>query len=401
METGMYGLPLDVKFCTRCVISNQRPRSTVEFKSTKDEKKETVAFGSDGVCDACRYAEWKKTKIDWKKRENELRALCDKHRRSDGSYDCIVPGSGGKDSGFTSHILKYTYGMNPLTVTWAPHLYTDIGWRNFQNWTHVGGLDNVLFTPNGRVHRLLTKLAFENLLHPFQPFIIGQKYVAPQTALHYKLPLIFYGENQAEYGNKREENDKPTMDERFFAQEVTLDELKLGGVSAAELIKEKKIFPQDVSPYLPAPKGEIKKLGVEVPYPGYYLRWDPQENFYYCAEHTGFQANTERTEGTYSKYSSIDDKIDRFHFYTTLIKFGMGQASHDASQELRNGKITREEAVALVRRYDQEFPKKYFKEFLEYVDIDEGTFRKLIDAGRPPHLWEKRNGEWVLKHQVT
>ena len=106
METGMYGLPLDVKFCTRCVISNQRPRSTVEFKSTKDEKKETVAFGEDGVCDACRYAELKKTKIDWKKRENELRALCDKHRRSDGSYDCIVPGSGGKDSGFTSHVLK-------------------------------------------------------------------------------------------------------------------------------------------------------------------------------------------------------------------------------------------------------------------------------------------------------
>ena len=103
-----------------------------------------------------------KKKIDWKKRESELTELLDKYRKTNG-YDCVVPGSGGKDSAYTAHILKYKYGMNPLTVTWAPHLYTDIGWKNFDNWIKVGGLDNILFTPNGRVHRLLTRLAFKNL----------------------------------------------------------------------------------------------------------------------------------------------------------------------------------------------------------------------------------------------
>lgn len=396
-----YGLPAEVKFCKKCVISNQRPSSTVEFRSAKDTKKETIAFGPDGVCDACRFAEYKNTKIDWEQREKELLKLLDQYRSKNGYYDCIVPGSGGKDSSFTSHILKYKYGMNPLTVTWTPHLYTDIGFQNLQSWIHKGGFDNVLFSPNGRVHALLTKLAFENLLHPFQPFIIGQRHIGPKMATMYKIPLIFYGENQAEYGNKIEENDVPTMKDEFFAHDVTLDNFFLGGVSAKELINRNLVSINDLNPYLPAPKEEINKLGVKVYYLGYYLKWDPQECFYYAAEHTGFKPNQERTEGSYSKYSSIDDKTDPFHYYTTLIKFGLGRASYDAAQEIRNHKITREEGIALVRRFDQEFPKKYLQDFLNYLGIVEERFWELIDAGRSPHLWGLVAGEWKLKQPVT
>lgn len=397
---GKYGLPLEVKFCKKCVISNQRPSSTVEFKNTKKEKKETIAFGENGVCDACRYAEYKDTRINWKVREKELIKLCNKYRSKNGHYDCIVPGSGGKDSSFTAHILKYRYGMNPLTVTWAPHLYTDIGWKNFTNWSHIGGFDNILFTPNGKIHRLLTKLAFENLLHPFQPFIIGQRNIGPKFALMYKVPLVFWGENEAEYGNNVKDNDIPTMKEGFFTKNVTTNNFFLGGVSAKKIINKNKISLNDLNPYLPAPYKEIKKIGVQVHYLGYYLKWDPQECYYYASKNTGFQANTERTEGSYSKYSSIDDKTDPFFYYTTLIKFGLGRATYDAAQEIRNKKITREEGVALVRRYDHEFPQKYFKEFLKYVGITEDRFWKLINTGRSPHLWKKVGKNWALKHMV-
>ena len=116
------------------------------------------------------------SEIDWELREKELIKLLDEHRKPKG-YDVIVPGSGGKDSAYTAHLLKYKYGMNPLTVMWAPHLYTQIGWQNFQNWMHVGGLDNILFTPNGRLHRRLTKLAFNKLLHSLQDFIVGQRII--------------------------------------------------------------------------------------------------------------------------------------------------------------------------------------------------------------------------------
>lgn len=395
-----YGLPSDVKFCTKCTISNQRPSSVIEFRNRPADIKPTIEFDEEGVCSACRFAEIKDYKIDWKRREQELVELCDKHRSKDGSYDCIVPGSGGKDSVFTAHVLKYKYGMNPLTVTWAPHKYTDVGWRNMQHWIH-GGFDNCLVTPNGNLHRMLTKLAFENLVHPFQPFIIGQRLIGPRFSALYNIPLVFYGENQAEYGNNIKENDRPTMAPDFFAEKPDLNQLFLGGISAKDLIENFGVDRRDLNPYLPVDGDRLRAIGTEVHYLSYYLKWDPQENYYYAVENFGFEANTERTEGSYSKYSSIDDRIDPLHYYTTYIKFGIGRATYDSAQEIRNGKITREEGAALVHKFDHEFPSKYFQEILEYMNISEGRFWEIIDKARSPHLWKKENGTWKLRYIIS
>ena len=178
-DKTLYGLPEDIKFCRSCVISNQRPSSSIEFRNDGRAPKQTINFDNYDICDACKVKD-EKIHINWSERENELRELCDKFRRNDGKYDCLVPGSGGKDSFMTAHLLKYKYGMHPLTCTWAPHIYTDWGWKNHQAWIHAG-FDNILFTPNGLVHRLITRLAVENLLHPFQPFILGQKKFIPKN----------------------------------------------------------------------------------------------------------------------------------------------------------------------------------------------------------------------------
>lgn len=395
----LFGLPPNVEFCKNCVISNQRPSSSVEFESDKNDKKSTIAFKS-GLCSACAYSFEKNTDINWVRRDVQLTEMLSRFKRNDGRYDVIVPGSGGKDSAYTAHILKYKYGMNPLTVTWAPHLYTDIGWQNFSNWMHLGGLDNILYTPNGKLHRLLTRLAFLNLLHPFQPFIVGQRIIGPAMASHFGVQLVMYGENQAEYGNNIDENQRPTMNPAFYSTGAALD-MKFGGVAMRDIISEYGFTRADFAPYVPPASDTLEKAGIEVHYLGYYLKWDPQECYYYAVEHTGFQANHERTEGTYSKYSSIDDRIDPFHYHTTLVKFGLGRASYDAAQEVRNGKITREEAVNLVKKYDQEFPAKYFQEFLEYTGIDEAEFRDVVDSYRSPHLWQKVSGVWKLKHEVS
>ena len=397
-DFGRYGLPLEVKFCASCVISNQRPNSTREFLASAHDLKSTIGFDEDGVCDACRYNEIKNSNIDWDKREEQLVVLAERAKKSHG-YDVVVPGSGGKDSAFTAHVLKYKYGMNPLTVTWAPHLYTDIGWKNFQNWMHVGGLDNILFTPNGRLHRHLTKLAFDNLLHPFQPFIVGQRIIGPLIAQRFGIPLVMYGENQAEYGNDSNENFVPTMDKSFFTKQAISD-IRLGGQTIEEILATTDFTLDDFSPYVAPDSADLEASGIEVHYLGYYLKWDPQECFYYAAENTGFSPNSERTQGSYSKYSSIDDKIDPFHYYTTLAKFGLGRASYDAAQEIRNGKITREEGAALVQKFDEEFPSRFFPEFLEYISHTEETFHATVDSFRSPHLWDKTDDGWKLKHAV-
>ena len=395
-----YGLPNEVKFCKKCVISNQRPSSTIEFKNEKNKKKEVINFNDNGVCSACVYHEEKETGIDWKDRDHKLRTLLNKFKRSDGSYDVIVPGSGGKDSAFTSHILKYKYGMNPLTVTWAPHLYTDIGWKNMQSWSHIGGLDNILYTPNGMLHKELTKNAFHNLLHPFQPFIIGQRIIGPAFAKKFGVKLVMYGENQAEYGNSIEENSNPIMNMDYFSSNDVMS-MSFGGVSMEDYIKKNKYNINDFVPYIAPDKEDLVRDGIEVHYLGYYLKWDPQECYYYSADNTGFQANPVRTEGTYSKYSSIDDKIDPFHYFTTFIKFGIGRCSYDAAQEVRHDKITRDEACYLVSKYDAEFPSIYFKEFLNYIDSSEDEFWETVNKHRSPHLWKKVDGEWRLRHTVN
>ena len=393
-----WGLPETVQFCTKCVVSNQRPSTVVEYEHGKDSRKPTIFFDEEGVCSACRYHHRKYHEIDWEQRERELVDLCDRHRSRNGSYDVVVPGSGGKDSVYVGHILKHKYGMNPLTVTWAPHRYTDIGWRNFQNWIDAG-FDNILVTPNGKVHRTLTRFAFENLLHPFQPFMIGQKNVGPRLALEKGIKLIMYGESQAEGGSLLNA-DNPRMPNSFFARpRDRLRGIEVGGVPFDQLVSY-GIPESELQPYIPVALEDVEAAGIDVHFMSYYKLWRPQDNYYYAVEHCGFEANPERSEGTYSKYASLDDKIDGFHYFTTYIKFGIGRATYDAAQEVRNGHITREEAVALAHKFDGEFPKKYFVEFLDYIGITEQRFWELIDNGRSAHLWEHTDSGWKLKHQV-
>lgn len=395
-----YGLPNEVKFCKKCVMSNQRPASTAEFKHTINSKKVTLNFDKEGVCDACNTAVTKEN-IDWEIREEKLLQLLDKYRRKDGYYDCLVPGSGGKDSAFQAHILKYKYGMNPLTVTWPPILYTDYGYENWKNWIDIGGFDNVSFRRNGRVMKLLTKLSIENLFHPFQTFILGQKNLGPRLAAKFNIPLVFYGENEAEYGNPIADNMSSLRDKSYHSFDK-IDEIFLGGVSIKEIKEKYNIRLEDLISFLPPTSGELKDKNIEVHYLGYYLKWTPQEVYYYAVENTGFKARPFRTQGTYSKYNSIDDKIDDLHYYTTYIKFGIGRATYDASQEIRNNHITRAEGQALVRKFDGEFPDKYFNEIMAYLEIDPEYFKnELTNKFRSPHLWAQMDGEWKLRHTVN
>lgn len=392
---ALYGLPEEVKFCARCVMSNQRPNSTVEYGHTANSRKETIHFDEHGICDACRVAEAKEA-VDWNDRQVQLELLCERFRSRNGAYDCIVPGSGGKDSFYAAHILRTRYGMHPLLVTWAPHIYTDWGWRNLCRWQNIA--DHILVTPNPRVHRLLTRLAVENLFHPFQPFIIGQKALAPKLAVLYDIPLVFYGENEAEYGNPRSDAGCALRSSAYF----TGDEVHLAGVSLWELSGRHLLSRADLAPYLPVSAEVVADRGIQVHYLGYYLKWHPQSCYYYAVEHGGFEAAPERTPGTYSKYNSIDDKVDDLHYWTTFIKFGIGRATYDAAQEIRSGDITRDEGVALVRRFDGEYPERFEKELLWYLSVPgfvpatrEWLF-SLAEKFKSPHLWDGQK----LRHHV-
>lgn len=390
LDKQLLNRPQEVIFCKKCVVSNQRPR---------------ITFDSDGVCSACKYAYRKHHEIDWNEREQMLGELLKKHRSKDGSYDCIVPASGGKDSGYVAHLLKYKYGMHPLTVTWAPFLYTDIGWENFIKFKDAG-FDNILFTPNGKIHRKLAKLAFELHGDAWDPFSYGQKSLAFQMAVKFKIKLIFYGENgEVEYGGSLKYIDQPFESPEDFKEHYFkgsgIDELASEGLKSGIFTKE-EIEQTSLANYKVPSIKEMEQVNPRMYWMSFYKKWVPQENYYYATEYTGFKANPQRSEGTYSKYASLDDKTDGFHWFLGYIKFGMGRASRDAQMEIRNNHITRDEAIALVKRYDGEFPQKYFLEFLQYLGITEDNFWQIVNFYREnsPHLWKKVKGEWKLTHNV-
>jgi hypothetical protein len=202
-----------------------------------------------------------------------------------------------------------------------------------------------------------------------------------------------YGENgEVEYGGDMKNANKPTRDiadhDKHYFSGLPPEFWIEHGVSAS-----------DLAPFLPPKYDAIVQNKTEIHFFGYYKFWDPQENYYYCNEKTGFTANPERSQGTYSKYASLDDKIDGFHYLLAYIKFGIGRATSDAAHEIRDGKINREEGIALVKKYDGEFPSKFLDEFLEYCDISIDEFNEVIDSWRSPHIWKFDDG-WHLKNPV-
>ncbi len=373
-----YNLPLEVKYCKLCTISNQRPR---------------ITFDENGVCSACNYAVYKRERVDWSERERELVDLCDRHRKSNGKFDIIVPCSGGKDGSYVAHQLKHRYGMNPLCVTWAPLLPTEIGRRNLDAFIR-SGFNHIMGTPDPKTTKRLTQLAFAHLGDPFQPFIYGQTNFPMHIAEKYDVQLIMYGENgEVEYGGDMKNAFKPTRD---IADH---DSHYFSGLPP-EFWIEHGVTSADLYPFQAPEYARLMENRTEIHFYGYYKFWDPQENFYYCVEHTDFQPNTERSEGTYSKYASLDDRIDGYHYYLGYIKFGIGRTTSDTAHEIRDHKIDRNEGIALIRRYDGEFPRKYLQEFLDYCEIAEEDFQMVIDSWRSDHIWKKEGAQWKLRAPI-
>lgn len=359
--------PAEVRMCARCVMTNQRPR---------------IVFDDEGVCSACRYAERKANGIDWADRERQLRDLLDRHRAG-VAYDCIVPASGGKDSSFVATTLR-DYGMTPLCARFAPFMTTDIGERNWQSFIH-SGFDTVTMQPNGLLHRKLARLAFEFYGDPFQPFTYGQLCWPMHVAAQNDVTLVWGGENgETLYGGDPSAENKPRWDNkewaRVYHKGATIDRLIDLGLELGAFTEEEA---SRLAPFYRMPQIDEPP---EYHWLSYYLPWKPQENYYIASERTGFEANEERSEQTYSKYASLDDRLDGLHYRFSYIKFGLGRCTSDASHEIRDGELTREEALALVAKYDSERPTKYLAECLVYLGMDEAQLEVLEERFCGPQV---------------
>lgn len=367
-----------IDFCKNCLMPNSRPR---------------IVFDEQGVCNACRNAE-KKWVIDWQARKKEFVNLIEPYKAKDGSWDCIVPWSGGKDSSSIAYRLKFEFGLNPLLVTFSPQLPTDVGNHNREALINLG-FDHLFFRPNQRVHKRLARRFFIERGNHKVAWDAGINVIPIKVAVKHSIRLVFYAEHgESEYGGKvlKEESAKI----RDFTEVL---EHQIGDDPRNWV--DDQITLKDLNPYIYPDVQEVKKVGIKALYFSYFFKWSSYENYLFIKDKFDFRICPQgRTEGTFTGFDSLDDKSDNLYYYMQFIKFGFGRAVRDASRMIQNRQLTREQGLDLVKKYDHEFPSLFRKDMLEYLSLSENDFCDIVDKHRNTEIWKKEGGEWKLKNPL-
>ncbi|MBM3492344.1 MAG: N-acetyl sugar amidotransferase [Alphaproteobacteria bacterium] len=363
-----------MRYCTRCLMPDSRPR---------------IVFDGEGVCNACRNAE-EKARIDWAARRAEFLELIRRYRGT-GPYDCVVPWSGGKDSSAIAHKLKFEFGLNPLLVTFSPLLPNEVGVANREAMLQLG-FDHLLVRPNQKVSRHLARRFFVERGNPKVHWDAGVNAVPLQVAVNYGIPLVFYAEHgESEYGGRvlSEQHRKVRDFTEVIEHQVGDDP----GNWLDEAVEER-----DLAPYLYPPPGRLAEAGVRALYFAWFFRWSMLENYRYIRDKFAFRCDPKgRTDGTFTDFDSLDDRIDNLYYYMQYIKFGFGRATRDACRMIQNGQMARAEGLELARKYDAEFPASHFRDNLEYLGLAEPEFVELVDRHRNAEIWQRAGNDWCLR----
>ena len=373
-----------IKFCIKCIMPDSRPR---------------IVFDENGICNACLHSE-KKNKINWSDRENEFFKLIEEikshSKKTNAHYDCVVPWSGGKDSTSIALKLKFEYELNPLLVTFSPLLINECGSFNREEVSKMG-FDSVFLSPNQKVSKKLSKRFFTERGNPKVAWDAGVNSGPVQIAINYNIPTVFYAEHgESEYGGLvlNEESEK-----KRNLREVI--EHQIGDFPENWASNEINI--KDLSPYIYPSEDRMVKENLTAYYFSYFFKWSMLENYEYVKEKMpSFKSNPSgRTEGTFTDFDSLDDKIDNLYYYMQYIKFGFGRATRDACRMIQNNQMTRDKGIELARKYDSEFPENNFNEVLEYLGINNEKFAEIVNKHRNNEIWKSsRNNKWELTNSI-
>ncbi len=353
--------------CTKCIMPNTKP---------------DLSFDEEGVCDACRSMEKKDADIDWEARAKEFGELLEKHKSKDGSnYDCIIPVSGGKDSTYQAYIIKKVYGLDPLCVTWAPAMKTELGKRNLEVLQELG-VDHIMFTPNPVVYRKIFKEALVRLGDPCWACHLGMFTYPFRVAVQYKVPLVVYGENpQLEYGGPEAARDTHIMDKRWLHE--------FGGLMAnrIEAMASDEVSLRDLKSVCYPTQEELDEVGVIGIFLGTYFPWNAMSQVETIKKHGFLVKEDGPVEGCYHNYENLDCKLNVVHTYLKYLKFGFGKATDHLCLDIRHGRITREAALEAMEQFDGTKPNKDLKEICKYFDISEEEFWKITESFRG-YFWD-------------
>lgn len=348
-----------------------------------------LEFNEYGVCTGCQISEQKKkiTKIQWKKRERILKNIF--KNKSNNTYDCVVAVSGGKDSYYQTHYVKNVLKLNPLLVTYDGNNWTEVGWRNMKKMKDVFKCDHIIVRPSTDILIKLNKLGFVVMGDMNWHAHVGIMTVPMAIAVKYKVPFVFYGEHgYLDISGQFSLDDFPEVTYRdrleHFARGFEWNFfVGLDSITEKDMITWK--YPSDK---------EIFDLNLRGIFLGNYVYWEANEHIKLVKEKYKFEISKEPFDRTYRTMSNLDDMHENgVHDYLKYIKFGYGRATDHACKDIRAKKLTRIEAIKLVKKYDHVKPKD-LKRWLEYTNTKEKDFDRIADTFRDPRVWKKKNKKW-------
>ena len=355
-----------MQYCKKCLMPDTRPR---------------LVFKGDGICNACHWAEEKKS-FDWSPRWKELEELCEKYRsRNKDIFDVIVPYSGGKDGGYIAWTLKNKFGMTPLVVTVRPPMENPIGVQNITNFLDRG-FDHIMITPNRKVSSYIDKQEFINRGIPMHAHMMAVQTVLFRCAVTYDIPFVMFAEEgESEYGGSEKLKNQHTYD-----LEDSIN-FYLSGSDPKKYLD--KFTEKELYWYTYPSKEELMKLKPEISHWSYFEDFDNYKHYEVAKRELGLQESNERSSGSYENYSATDTYIIYLYFYLMYLKFGFGRASSLASGDIRRGVINRDEALKIAREYDGEYPEKYIDYYLDYYQMTREEFDAVIDKWANKDLFTK------------
>ena len=367
-----------LKYCSSCVMPNTKPDLHID---------------DQGICNACRSID-KRKEINWDQRKDELLEILARHRQNGRNWDCIVPVSGGKDSTYQV-IRMLQLGLNPLCVTSHTCDLSTIGRVNIENLRHLG-VDHVEFSPNPNVRAKLNRIGLTEVGDISWPEHVGIFTIPVRAAVQFNVPLIVWGENsQNEYGGPAAAADNNILTRRW------LEEFGgLLGMRVSDLSETYGIEPRHLLPYQYPSDEDLQRIGVTGLFLGHYIPWDGLSNAL-ISQANGFLTYDKSVEGSMVNYENLDNYQTGIHDYFKFLKFGFSRTTDIACLHIRRGRITRQDALEVVKARDGNFPWSYLgkplNEILAPLNMSVDEFIKVCDRFTNKKIFKRDSGGNLIK----
>jgi N-acetyl sugar amidotransferase len=375
-----------MEYCSRCLYpANAKP---------------TIILDDDGVCSGCRYHESRKlVEIDWDQRQEMFLRILEEAkkfaRERGNSHDCVIPVSGGKDSHYQVWLLKKKYGMNPLLVTFNHCFNTPAGNRNLYNLVERSGCDFIRGTAGLDSVQRISRLMLEKVGDLTWHYHAGIRTFPIQIAVKYNIPLMVWGEH-----GFAELTGLVTIEDFVEFTKWSRKEHDMRGFEPHDLVGQGGITVNDIAPYIYPSDEEIARCGLRGVYLSNFFPWNAKDHCETMHREWNFQGVSYERERTFNLFSKIEDHANDVHDYLKYLKFGYGRATDDASMEIRHGRMSREEGIEMVRRYDAREPST-LANYCDFLGITKSRFYEIVEPMRDSKIWKKANGDWKSRDSVV